>query len=284
LIKHGADKVYIAEDKNLEKYTTDGYSKVISNMISEYKPEIVLIGATHIGRDLAPRIAAKSATGLTADCTNLEIDDEDGKLLMTRPAFGGNIMATIICPSHRPQMSTVRPGVMKKTEKDDSRNGEVIEYKPNIKEEDIRTQIIDVIKKAKNDVAIEEADIIVAGGRGLGNKEGFDLLEKFAKKIGGVVGASRAAVDNGWIDHSHQVGQTGTTVRPKLYIACGVSGAIQHVTGMKDSDFIVAINKNADAPIFKVADIGIVGDLYNIVPKLIEKLDKMDEIEKKAMA
>jgi electron transfer flavoprotein alpha subunit len=284
LIKHGADKVYIAEDKNLEKYTTDGYSKVISNMISEYKPEIVLIGATHIGRDLAPRIAAKSATGLTADCTNLEIDDEDGKLLMTRPAFGGNIMATIICPSHRPQMSTVRPGVMKKTEKDDSRNGEVIEYKPNIKEEDIRTQIIDVIKKAKNDVAIEEADIIVAGGRGLGNKEGFDLLEKFAKKIGGVVGASRAAVDNGWIGHSHQVGQTGTTVRPKLYIACGVSGAIQHVTGMKDSDFIVAINKNADAPIFKVADIGIVGDLYNIVPKLIEKLDKMDEIEKKAMA
>jgi electron transfer flavoprotein alpha subunit len=284
LIKHGADKVYIAEDKNLEKYTTDGYSKVISNMISEYKPEIVLIGATHIGRDLAPRIAAKSATGLTADCTNLEIDDEDGKLLMTRPAFGGNIMATIICPSHRPQMSTVRTGVMKKTEKDDSRNGEVIEYKPNIKEEDIRTQIIDVIKKAKNDVAIEEADIIVAGGRGLGNKEGFDLLEKFAKKIGGVVGASRAAVDNGWIDHSHQVGQTGTTVRPKLYIACGVSGAIQHVTGMKDSDFIVAINKNADAPIFKVADIGIVGDLYNIVPKLIEKLDKMDEIEKKAMA
>ncbi|SDJ94134.1 electron transfer flavoprotein subunit alpha [Natronincola ferrireducens] len=276
LIAYGADKVYLCEDRELKEYTTDGYTKVLSQMINTYKPEIVLVGATHIGRDLAPRIAARINTGLTADCTKLEVDTEDKKLLQTRPAFGGNIMATIICPNHRPQMATVRSGVMTKAKKDEARRGEVITVAADLKQEDIRTKVIEIIKQQKSIANIQEAEVIVAGGRGLGKKEGFQLLEKLANKLGGVVGASRAVVDLDWIDHDYQVGQTGKTVRPRLYIACGISGAIQHLAGMQGAECIVAINKNPDAPIFKIADYGIVGDVYEILPLLIDTLEKED--------
>lgn len=278
LIKYVADKVIYAEDEKLEVYTTDAYTKVIAELVKERKPEIMLIGATTIGRDLGPRLSARLATGLTADCTKLEIDDEDGKLLQTRPAFGGNLMATIICPNHRPQMATVRPGVMEKAHYDENKTGEVEKVEVSLTEDDIKAVVVERVKSEKAEVAIEDASVIVAGGRGLGKPEGFELLHKLAQKLDGVVGASRAAVDAGWIDHAHQVGQTGTTVRPKLYIACGISGAIQHLAGMQDSGCIVAINKNPDAPIFKVADYGIVGDLYEVVPQLIEALDNVDDI------
>ncbi|MFZ5968084.1 MAG: FAD-binding protein [Bacillota bacterium] len=280
LIAYGADKVYLLEHSLLEKFTTDGYTKVISDLIEEEKPEVVLLGATHIGRDLAPRIAARVDTGLTADCTKLEIDPEDKKLLQTRPAFGGNIMATIICPKHRPQMSTVRPGVMDKAQKNPARKGEIIEASVQLHASDIRTEVLEIVKADKVKVALEEAEVIVAGGRGLGKPEGFQLIEKLADKLGGVVGASRATVDAGWIDHDHQVGQTGKTVKPKIYIACGISGAIQHMAGMQSSDVIIAINKNADAPIFTIADYGIVGDLYEVIPALIDALDRVDDIVK----
>ncbi|WIV10422.1 electron transfer flavoprotein subunit alpha/FixB family protein [Proteiniborus sp. MB09-C3] len=273
LIEYGADKVYVAEDILLEKYTTDGYATVISNMINEFKPEIVLVGATNIGRDLAPRISARVDTGLTADCTQLEVDIETRTLLQTRPAFGGNLMATIVTTEFRPQMSTVRPGVMKKADRQAGRTGEVIVVEPKLMKEHVRTEVIEVIKAAKKGVAIEEADIIVAGGRGLGKAEGFELIKKLADKLGGEVGASRACVDNGWIDQSHQVGQTGKTVRPRIYIACGISGAIQHVAGMHDSDVIIAINKNPEALIFKTAHYGIVGDLYKVIPAIIDEID-----------
>ncbi|HOO76130.1 MAG TPA: electron transfer flavoprotein subunit alpha/FixB family protein, partial [Tepiditoga sp.] len=275
LFSHGADIVYVTDNPALKEYTTDGYAKVISTMIDQVKPEIVLMGATHIGRDLAPRVSARVNTGLTADCTNLEIDD-DGKLLMTRPAFGGNIMATIVCPNHRPQMSTVRPGVMKKAEASEGKKGEKVTVKVDFSENDIRTKVLEVIKQTKSSVDIQAAEIIVSGGRGLGKKEGFELVQKLADKLGGVVGASRAVVDLGWIDHDQQVGQTGKTVRPKIYIACGISGAIQHIAGMQDSEYIIAINKNPDAPIFKVADYGIVGDIYEVIPELINALDKAE--------
>lgn len=274
LFAFGADKVYLSENENLKQYTTDGYTKVLSQMVEEYKPEIVLFGATHIGRDLAPRVAARVDTGLTADCTKLEIDPEEKGLMQTRPAFGGNIMATIICPKHRPQMATVRPGVMEKAERRDKREDqELIEFKNDVVAEDIRIKILDVVKAGKASVNLADSEVIVSGGRGLDKKEGFELLEKLAEKLGGVVGASRAAVDAEWIDHDHQVGQTGKTVRPELYIACGISGAIQHIAGMQSAKTIVAINKNPDAPIFKVADIGIVGDVYEVLPKLIEALE-----------
>jgi len=274
LFAFGADKVYLSENENLKQYTTDGYTKVLSQMVDEYKPEIVLFGATHIGRDLAPRVAARVDTGLTADCTKLEIDPEEKGLMQTRPAFGGNIMATIICPKHRPQMATVRPGVMEKAERRDKREDqELIEFKNDVVAEDIRIKILDVVKAGKASVNLADSEVIVSGGRGLDKKEGFELLEKLAEKLGGVVGASRAAVDAEWIDHDHQVGQTGKTVRPELYIACGISGAIQHIAGMQSAKTIVAINKNPDAPIFKVADIGIVGDVYEVLPKLIEALE-----------
>lgn len=275
LFAFGADKVYLSESENLKQYTTDGYTKVLSKMLEEYKPEIVLFGATHIGRDLAPRVAARVDTGLTADCTKLEIDPEEKGLMQTRPAFGGNIMATIICPKHRPQMATVRPGVMEKAERGEMREDqELIEYKNDVTAEDIRIKILDVVKAGKASVNLVDSDVIVSGGRGLDKKEGFELLEKLAEKLGGVVGASRAAVDAEWIDHDHQVGQTGKTVRPELYIACGISGAIQHIAGMQSAKTIVAINKNPDAAIFKVADIGIVGDVYEVIPKLIEALEQ----------
>ncbi|MDC7124960.1 MAG: electron transfer flavoprotein subunit alpha [Spirochaetales bacterium] len=271
LFAYGAEKIIAIEDPLLEPFTTDAYTKVISDAVNEFKPEIVLFGATHIGRDLAPRIAARLNTGLTADCTKLEIDIENRRLLQTRPAFGGNLMATIVCPKTRPQMSTVRPGVMDKLEKDPGRKGEVVKYKTNLVAADVRTKVLEVVKSAKEHASLLDADIICSGGRGLGSTEGFKLIEQLADAVGGTVGASRAAVDNGWIDHSQQVGQTGTTVKPKVYIACGISGAIQHLAGMQTSDIIIAINKDPEAPIFEVADYGIVGDLYKVIPELISQ-------------
>lgn len=274
LFEYGADKVYIADSPELEKYTTDGYTKVIFEAIKEYKPEIVLLGATHIGRDLGPCLAVKANTGLTADCTMLEIDPEDKKIKQTRPAFGGNLMATIVCPNHRPQMSTVRPGVMAKAEHTPGRKGEIVKLNVSFNEGDIRTKVLDIVKSMKETVSLTDAEIIVAGGMGLGKAEGFDLLKELADKLGGIVASSRAAVDAGWIDHAYQVGQTGTTVKPKIYVACGISGAIQHVAGMQNAEQIIAINTAENAPIFEVADYGIVGDLYKVIPAMIEELGK----------
>lgn len=278
VISHGADKVYIADSSLLKNYTTEGYAKVISEAIDELKPEIFLLGATHIGRDLAPRIASRVNTGLTADCTKLEIDPEDKKLKQTRPAFGGNIMATIICPNHRPQMSTVRPGVMKKALKEEARKGIVSKLNISLKESDMRTRVIKKVVEKKDLISLTDANIIVAGGLGVGSKEGFEPLKKLADKLGGVVGASRAAVDAGWIDRSYQVGQTGTTVKPTIYIACGISGAIQHMAGMQDSDMIIAINKNESAPILKAADYSIVGDLHEILPLMADSIDNIEQL------
>ncbi|MBW2979863.1 FAD-binding protein [Candidatus Woesearchaeota archaeon] len=273
LIMHGADTVYLAENDELGHYKTDLYTKIISGAIKENKPQVMIYGATHIGRDLAPRIAQRLTTGLTADCTGLDIDN-DGLLLQTRPAFGGNIMAQIKCKTHRPQMSTARPGIFKMLEKDESRKGEVTKVSANIKQEDSLTKVIKVVKEAKHVANLEEAKIIVSGGRGLGDKSGFELIKKLAELLGGEVGASRAVVDAGWIPQDHQVGQTGKTVRPKLYIACGISGAIQHRAGMQNSEIIVAINKDKNAPIFGVADYGIVADLHKVIPLLMGELKK----------
>lgn len=298
--EYGADSVYLIEDPLLEHYTTDGYTKVIVDAVREHKPEIVIYGATHIGRDLAPRVAARLNTGLTADCTRLDVkvasyidyavknttldvstldpNSDDKGLKQTRPAFGGNLMATIICPKTRPQMSTVRPGVMQKRERQAGATGELVKIKPAISKDDIKIEILDIVKSAKEIVSLTDAEIICSGGRGLGDPSGFELIKKFADKVGGVVGSSRAAVDAGWIDHSHQVGQTGTTVKPKIYFACGISGAIQHLAGMQTSDIIVAINKDPDAPIFEVADYGIVGDLYKVIPQIIEQWDDAEAL------
>ena len=281
LIHYGADRVYCVDNESLEKYTTDGYSKAVCIAVESYKPEIIMMGATHIGRDLAPRIASKLNTGLTADCTGLEIDPEDGKLRQTRPAFGGNLMATIICPETRPQMCTVRPGVMDKAIKDTNRSGETIEIEVDISQKDIRTKVLEIVKIKRDMIPLTDADVIVSGGMGIKNAEGFKMLKELADVLGGTLGASRATVDAGWIDKSRQVGQTGTTVRPKLYIACGISGAIQHLAGMQESGMIVAINTNPNAPIFEVADYGIVGDVYEVVPQLIELLKdevRLDEL------
>jgi len=275
LFAYGADKVYLAEDKELDTYRSDAYTKVITEAIEMYKPEIVLLGATHIGRDLGPYLAVEVDTGLTADCTRLEIDPEDKKLKQTRPAFGGNLMATIICPEHRPQMSTVRPGVMEKPTYQADRKGEIVTLNPEFKEGDIRTKVVDVVQDLKSAVSLTDAEFIVSGGKGLGNPEGFELLQQLADRLGGVVASSRAAVDEGWISPTRQVGQTGTTVKPKIYIACGISGAIQHLAGMQNSDVIIAINTNENAPIFEVATYGLVGDLYQVVPALIEELDQL---------
>lgn len=273
LFEYGADKVYVADHQTLGNYRTDAYTKVIFDAITQYKPEIVLLGATHIGRDLGPCLAVKANTGLTADCTKLEIDPEDKKIKQTRPAFGGNLMATIVCPNHRPQMSTVRPGVMSKLEQQPGRTGEVVSLSVNLKEEEIRTKVIEIVKSVKEMVSLTDAEVIVSGGMGLGKAEGFDLLKQLADKFGGVVAASRAAVDAGWIDHAYQVGQTGTTVKPKIYIACGISGAIQHVAGMQEAEQIIAINNNENAPIFEVADYGIVGDIYKVIPGILEEMN-----------
>ncbi|MDR1065771.1 MAG: FAD-binding protein [Oscillospiraceae bacterium] len=272
LYEYGADKVYYANAPELKNYNTDAYTKVIYEAILKYKPEIVLLGATHIGRDLGPCLAVQCGTGLTADCTKLDIDPEDKKLMQTRPAFGGNLMATILCPAHRPQMSTVRPGVMEKPVKKPGAKGELIELKPVYKDGDIRQKVLEIVKGLTEQVSLTDAKIIVSGGAGLGGPDGFKVIKQLADRLGGVVGSSRAAVDAGWIDHSHQVGQTGTTVKPTVYFACGISGAIQHLAGMQNSGYIVAINKNENAPIFEVADYGIVGDLYKVIPALLEVL------------
>ena len=271
-IGYGADKVYVADAPELKDYTTDAYTKVIYEAIQQYKPEIVLCGATHIGRDLGPCLSVKCETGLTADCTKLEIDPVDHKIMQTRPAFGGNLMATIVCPEHRPQMSTVRPGVMEKAAFDPDRTGEIVTLQPVFADGDLRVKVLEIVKNLENAVSLTDAKVIVAGGMGLGSKEGFDLLAKLADRLGGVVAASRACVDAGWAPHSWQVGQTGTTVKPAIYIACGISGAIQHVAGMKDSGYIVAINNNPSAAIFELADYGIVGDLYDVIPAILDAL------------
>lgn len=274
--KHGADEVLVAENSLLKHYTTDGYTKVICDLANDRKPGIIFIGATFIGRDLGPRVAARLSTGLTADCTVLDVDVEKADLLATRPAFGGNLMATIVCPDHRPQMATVRPGVFSKVE-DESRNFTVEEVEVSIEDKDIRTKVVEIIKETKEVVDISEANFIVSGGRGMGSKENFALLEELAEALGGTVAGSRAAVDNGWIERDYQVGQTGKTVRPNIYIACGISGAIQHVAGMQDSDVIIAINKDASAPIMKAADYAIVGDVAKVVPEMIAQLKALKE-------
>ncbi|MCK4717128.1 MAG: electron transfer flavoprotein subunit alpha [Thermoplasmata archaeon] len=273
LVAHSADKVYVVDEPRLEHYQTSSYAKVMIDIIEESRPAVVLYGATHIGRDLAPRIAQRINTGLTADCTKLAIDPETKNLLQTRPAFGGNVMATIETPNHRPQMSTVRPGIMEEKPRDDTRQGEIIDVRPELSDKDFLTKIIEIVKDDKKGVNLEEAKIIVSGGRGLGNQEGFKLIQKLAAVLGAEVGGSRPTVENEWIEKDHQVGQTGKTVRPELYIACGISGSIQHRAGMETSKIIVAINKDPNAPIFGVADYGIVGDLYEIVPLMIKELE-----------
>ncbi len=275
IIWRGADKVYLACSEELADYRSEPYTKVLTDLIEEYKPAIFLAGATSIGRSLIPRVAVKVQAGLTADCTGLEIDSEKKILLQTRPAFGGNIMATIISPDHRPQMATVRHKVMPEAKVDKGRIGKVVEVNPRKDLLGSRTKLLKKISEIEKTVNIVEADIIVSGGRGLGKAENFALLEKLALAIGGAVGASRAAVDSDWIPYSHQVGQTGKTVCPKIYIACGISGAIQHLIGMQSSKIIVAINKDPHAPIFKVATYGIVGDLFEVVPLLIKRFKQL---------
>lgn len=268
---YGADSILAVDCPQCAQYVTDVYTELLHGLICEYKPSAVLIGATENGRDFAPRVSCRLKTGLTADCTALGIDAESGDVAWTRPAFGGNLMATILCSNTRPQIGTVRPGVFraqlagKATEK-------VIRLERTVTQDKIRTQVRELIAKVGSTFNISEAEVIVSGGRGMKGPENFPMLEQLAEMLGGVVGASRAAVDSGWIDSSHQVGQTGSTVHPKLYIACGISGAIQHLAGMSGSDQIVVINKDPDAPIFKVAHFGIVGDLFEVVPALIEEV------------
>ena len=270
LIYYGADKVYLVEHPDLVAFNADPYTDILSDLINKHKPDVVLTGATSIGRTLIPRVAVRVEGGLTADCTEMGYDADKDMYLWTRPAFGGNIMATIICPDYRPQMATVRHKVLKPAQKDSNRVGEVIEIAPG--ELTLRSKILEVVMEMGNNVNLSDADIIVSGGRGIGSAENYKIIEELAEVLGGAVGASRATVDAGWIPHYHQVGQTGKTVSPKLYIACGISGQIQHLAGMQSSDVIVAINKDADAPIFYVATYGIVGDLFEVVPEMVKAL------------
>ena len=283
LAAYGADRVIVVDDPELKDYRTEPYTHALASVINAYKPEIMLVGATAIGRDLGPRTSARVKTGLTADCTSLEIGDfpltpipgqeqKHKQLLMTRPAFGGNTIATIACPDNRPQMATVRPGVMQKIARIEGAKAEVINYNPGFTPNNCYVEILKVVKEVSSVADIADAKILVSGGRGVGSKENFKLLEDLADVLGATVSCSRAVVDNGWMPKEMQVGQTGKTVRPKVYFAIGISGAIQHVAGMEESDFIIAINKDENAPIFDVADYGIVGDLNKIVPLLTEKL------------
>ncbi len=278
LIEYGADKVICADVPELKDYITEQYAQAVYQVISQYKPNIVLFGATTIGRDLAPRLSARLETGLTADCTKLEISEEK-ELMMTRPAFGGNLMATIKCSEHRPQMSTVRPGVMQRADRDAGRKGEIIDFKPAFDTERFKVRLLESVKEDKGMCDITQARVLVSGGRGVGCKEGFEKLDALAVTLNAEVSSSRAMVDAGVMTHDRQVGQTGKTVRPDLYFAIGISGAIQHLAGMEESEYIVAINKDKFAPIFNVADLGIVGDFNKIVPMLNERLTK--EIESK---
>jgi electron transfer flavoprotein alpha subunit len=279
LIKFGADKVYYIDGPDCASFRDDTYATIVADVIKEAKPSIVLAGATAVGRSFIPKVAARVYGGLTADCTKLEVDTEKRLLLGTRPAFGGNIMATIICPHHRPQMATVRHKVMKPAARNDARTGEVVVRTLTPGSIIERTKILDIIKDVESTVNITEADIIVAGGRGMQKPENLSLLRDLAEVLGGAVGASRAAVDSGWVPYSHQVGQTGKTVCPKLYIACGISGSVQHMAGMQSSDFIIAINKDPNADIFQIANLGIVGDLMQIVPELTKAFkQKLDTV------
>ena len=282
--EYGADKVIVVDNPALETYRTEPYAQALVSVINEYKPEIMLVGATAIGRDLGPTVSARVKTGLTADCTKLEIGDfpinampgqeqKHNQLLMTRPAFGGNTIATIACPDNRPQMATVRPGVMQKLPKEAGRAAEVIEFNPTLEENNRYVEIMDIVKAVGNVENIMDAKVLVSGGRGVGSAENFEMLRDLASCFkGGMVSCSRAAVENGWLGQDYQVGQTGKTVRPQIYFAIGISGAIQHVAGMEESDLIIAINKDEDAPIFDVADYGLVGDLKKIVPQLTAAL------------
>ena len=270
-IAYGADKVILVEGDEYATYNTDAQTHAMVELIAKYQPSIVLYGATNNGRDVGPRVACSVHTGLTADCTALDID-EAGLLASTRPAFGGNLMATISCPDHRPQMSTVRPGVFKKPALDETRTGEILTEDIHLPADQIRVHLLERVKEVAEAVNLEEAESIVSGGRGLKSAENFKLVQDLADAMGGTVGASRAAVDAGWIPHAHQVGQTGKTVAPKVYVACGISGAIQHLAGMSGSDTIIAINKDPDAPIFGVADYGIVGDLFEVLPALTQAI------------
>lgn len=289
IFHYGADKVVLVDDPMLKDYVTEPYTKAVCEVIKAFDPEIMLFGASSIGRDVAPRVASRVKTGLVADTTGLrmaktreELDKEaamgnatpERALLMTRPAFGGNIMATLMCPRTKPQMATVRPGVMKMIAKDETRKGELVEFKVDFTAADMNVEIVEAVKSDKKSVDLTEAKLIVSGGRGVGSAEGFDVIRDMADALGAEVGSSRACVDAGWIEKDRQVGQTGKTVRPDLYMACGISGAIQHVAGMENSELIIAINKNESAPIFEVADLGIVGDLKQILPKLADAVRK----------
>lgn len=279
LIEYGADKVLVMDHDALELYSTEPYTQAMVQAVQSINPEIVLFGATSIGRDLAPRVSARLLTGLTADCTSLDISEER-MLLMTRPAFGGNIMATIISPDHRPQMSTVRPGVMTKMDRDALRVGEIVNFPLSIEKNSNFVEILSFEKETEEKQDIQEATVLVSGGRGVGSQENFGLLYDLADELNGLVSASRAAVDAGWMDHDRQVGQTGKTVRPNLYFACGISGAIQHVAGMEEAELIVAINKDKDAKIFEYADLGIVGDVHKVLPFLVEEIKKINLTKK----
>ena len=285
LAAYGADKVIVVDDSELKEYRTEPYAHALASVIEKYKPEIMLVGATAIGRDLGPRVSARVQTGLTADCTQLEIGDfpinpvagkeqKHNQLLMTRPAFGGNTIATIACPDNRPQMATVRPGVMQKIAKIEGAKANVEEFNPGFTPDNKYVEILDIVKNVADVVDIQDAKILVSGGRGVGTPENFKMLEELAEVVGGTVSCSRAVVDAGWKPQDLQVGQTGKTVRPQVYFAIGISGAIQHVAGMEESDLIIAVNKDEDAPIFDVADYGIVGDLNKIVPLLTEEIKK----------
>lgn len=272
LVYHGAQEVVVVDDALLTHYVTEPYTKSLTAVIQDKMPAIVLLGATAIGRDLGPRVSARIHTGLTADCTSLEIDPETSDLWMTRPAFGGNIMATIICPDHRPQMSTVRPGVMKKNVRNTQLSGIIEMFDSGLSASDMNVEVLEVVKETKKRINIEEAVTLISAGRGVGSQEGVNILKLLADELKGELSGSRAVIDLGWIEKDRQVGQTGKTVRPNLYVACGISGAIQHVAGMEESEYIIAINKNPDAPIFEVADLGIVGDVNKVAAALVEAL------------